>query len=223
VFAVTVQFLKQGKGFELCPDGWYALYQHPYWNTRPIDEPGWVLVADESIGNAHVAGVRDVTCSVVNRTAGELELFAGRDYRGTRLAFRDHTSLGDIFHALVDGENWDDLVRSVRTAATARVSGMVFLVVRDDEYLSSEVNHPIDLVVAEGTPRRRCFEVGADTRVEVAPVFEFQRGLGVRISGELYYEGASTRFDEVLSEPGGGMFTVRVKDVGTASFTLRYA
>jgi hypothetical protein len=56
----------------------------------------------------------------------------------------------------------------------------------------------------------------------VQPLFEFQPGLGVRISGELRCADSVTRFDEILPEQSGGMFTIKVKDAGMASFTLRY-
>lgn len=195
---MVVQVLKLGGGFELCPEGFYGLYQRSCWNS--LGGKGWVLVADEPVEDIHVYGIRDATRSVVNRTVGGLELFDGLGYVGRRLSIRDGASCADLFGG---GEGWD--ICSVRTAPAVRVTGVVFL-----DWGFRQVNYALDVLVAEGVPQERCFGGG------VRAVFAYVPGRGLRVSGGL--QDDATRFDEAFPEPGGGVFTVK----GTASFTLRY-
>lgn len=75
----------EGNGSEACPQGYYALYEHPNCNGTA---KGRVLIADQSMDDHHMGApvnFRDTTTCVVNRTSRTLELFQRPGLQGERL------------------------------------------------------------------------------------------------------------------------------------------
>lgn len=75
----------EGNGSEACPQGYYALYEHPNCNGTA---KGRVLIADQSMDDHHMGApvnFRDTATCVVNRTSRTLELFQSPGLQGERL------------------------------------------------------------------------------------------------------------------------------------------
>ncbi|MBT2453148.1 hypothetical protein J7F03_40280 [Streptomyces sp. ISL-43] len=81
---MTVKVI-DGKGSGACPQGYYALYEHPHCNGSAN---GRVLIADQSMDDHHMGppiDFRSTATCVVNRSSRTLELFQRPGLQGERL------------------------------------------------------------------------------------------------------------------------------------------
>lgn len=69
----------EGSGVEVCPKGWYALYEHEDFNTK---ERGRVLLSDQTLGEVSAFGFDGRVLSVVNHTEQSMALHVEADCKG---------------------------------------------------------------------------------------------------------------------------------------------
>ncbi|MEV7189894.1 RICIN domain-containing protein [Kitasatospora sp. NPDC093102] len=75
---MTVKIL-EGSGVEVCPKGWYAVFEQEDFNTK---EHGRVLLSDQTLGDVRAFGFDGRVQSVVNRTGQSLALHVEADFKG---------------------------------------------------------------------------------------------------------------------------------------------
>ncbi|WP_455361473.1 peptidase inhibitor family I36 protein [Streptomyces sp. SYSU K21746] len=86
---------RQAAGIASCPDGKYALYEHPGFNAA--QGRGQTVISDESVSSLNgYHSHADLTSSVVNKTSKVLELFRHADYRGESMTVEPGQSVNQL-------------------------------------------------------------------------------------------------------------------------------
>ncbi|GAA0435271.1 RICIN domain-containing protein [Streptomyces luteireticuli] len=99
---MTVRMV-EGSGTQICPKGWYALYEHEEFNS---EESGRVLISDQSLGDVKAFGFDGRIRSAVNRTEQSFALHVEADFKGfaAQVGPRDELkSLADRDTREIDG------------------------------------------------------------------------------------------------------------------------
>ncbi|MEV6673872.1 RICIN domain-containing protein [Streptomyces sp. NPDC051162] len=105
----------EGSGPEVCPKGWYALYEHEGFNAK---ERGRVLLSDQTLGGIRTFGFDGRVLSAVNHTEQSIALHVEADSKG----FAAQVGPRDEIPALADRDTReiDGLGNTVGASRTAQ-------------------------------------------------------------------------------------------------------
>ncbi|MFB7629589.1 RICIN domain-containing protein [Streptomyces sp. NPDC056149] len=103
----------EGSGVEVCPKGWYAVYEHEDFNAK---ERGRVLLADQTLGDVRAFGFDGRVLSVVNHTEQSLALHVEAGFKGFAAQVGPRDELGSL--AEKDTREIDDLGAIVGASRT---------------------------------------------------------------------------------------------------------